>query len=114
MIFDDFLKGREGDRSQDMNIYTFLVDLDVLSPFSQESRLVSRPSGSQIQNYGGPSPGAGPVGCFERIPEEVCGSFASLAVAGVANAFISFDLPPRSKGIHEMAPDGPARAGRTA
>ena len=97
-----------------MNIYTFLVDLDVLSPFSQESRLVSRPSGSQIQNYGGPSPGAGPVGCFERIPEEVCGSFASLAVAGVANAFISFDLPPRSKGIRGMPPDGPARAGRTA
>ena len=53
-IFDDFLKGREGDRSQDMDIYTFLVDLGVLSPFSQESRLVSRPSGSQIQNYGGP------------------------------------------------------------
>ncbi len=51
-IFDDFLKGREGDRSQGMNIYTFLVDLGVLSPFSQESRLVSRPSGSQIQNYG--------------------------------------------------------------
>ena len=41
MIFDDFLKGREGDRSQDMNIYTFLVDLDVLSPFLQESRVVS-------------------------------------------------------------------------